>query len=524
MCRLRRPDPRRRLRRVRPSIPTVRWRPACRTGDSRHAPVVLDITPLAGSRSGQPEQKPGEAAITDTLTKDYATASASELVEALAQRRVSALELADAAIARIETRDAVLNAVVVRDFDRARETARAADAALARGERAPLLGVPMTVKEANWLQGTPTTWGMEHWKDAVPATDGIAIARLKAAGAVILGKTNVPPMLGDLQSDNPVYGRTNNPWDLTRTPGGSSGGSAAALAAGMVPLELGSDIGGSIRVPSSFCGVYGHKPSYGVVPLAGHTPPGIEGMDTALAVVGPMARTAVDLDLALGVLAGPAPEEAVAYRLTFPASRHAALGGFRVLILDHHPRAPLDNEIRAGLHGLGDRLRRVGADVEIGSDLLPDLGAMHDAYLAMLNVAITRGAPGASPPDAHTWLMFQDVQLAIRKQWAALFADFDVVLAPAHGSLAFEHNADPDMAARRIVVNGEAAAYFAHLAWAGLATFPHLPATAAPIGISSGGLPIGIQIIGPYLEDRTPIAFAGMLEREFGGFVAPPGY
>lgn len=462
--------------------------------------------------------------MSDTLTEDFADASATALVSALAARRVSALELADAAIARIEARDGAINAVVVRDFDRARETARAADAALARGERRPLLGAPMTVKEANWLEGTPTTWGMDHWKDAVMRADGLGVARLKAAGAVILGKTNVPPMLSDFQSDNPVYGRTNNPWALDRTPGGSSGGSAAALASGMVPLELGSDIGGSIRIPSSFCGVYGHKPSYGLVPLRGHTPPGIEGVDTPLAVIGPMARTTADLALALGVIAGPAPEEAVGYRLDLPPPRHARLGDFRVLILDHHPRVGLDDEIGAALHGLGDRLRGLGAEVEHGSDLLPDLGAMHDAYLAMLNVAMTRGAPNARPPSAHAWMMQQDEQLACRQAWATLFQDVDVVLAPAHASVAFPHDAGPDIAARRLMLNGEPTAYFASLAWSGLATYPCLPATAAPIGQTRDGLPIGIQIIGPYLEDRTTLAFSGLLEREFGGFRKPPGY
>ena len=294
--------------------------------------------------------------MSDTMTQDFADAPATALVEAVARGRVSALELADAAIARIEARDGAINAVVVRDFDRAREAAKAADAAIARGERGPLLGVPMTVNEANWVAGLPTSWGMEHWKDWTAPVDGIGIARLKAAGAIILGKTNVPPMLSDFQSNNPVYGRTNNPWDLTRTPGGSSGGGGAALAAGMVPLEFGSDIGGSIRIPAGFCGVYGHKPSYGVVPLRGHTPPGLDGVDIALAVIGPMARTAADLDLALGVLAGPDDSEAAAYSLAFRAPRHERLADHRVLILDQHPLAVTDDEIVGALNGLGDRL------------------------------------------------------------------------------------------------------------------------------------------------------------------------
>ncbi len=462
--------------------------------------------------------------MSDTLTQDFADASATTLVDALASGKVSALELADAAIARIEARDGAINAVVVRDFDRARDAARAADAALARGERRPLLGVPMTVKEANWVAGTPTTWGMEMWRDWKAPVDALAIARLKDAGAVILGKTNVPPMLADWQSDNPVYGRTNNPWDPARSPGGSSGGSAAALAAGYAPLEFGSDIGGSIRIPAAFCGVYGHKPSYGVIPSRGHTPPGVDGLDVPLAVIGPMARTAADLALAMDVLAGPTPEEAVGYRLDLPAPRHARLGDFRILILDRHPAAETSTVIAGALNDLGDRLEALGARVDRDSDLLPELSEAQALYGAILNTAMMRGAPGARSPSTHEWMDLLDQQLAIRRQWGRLFEGFDVVLAPALGVQAFPHDSSPDMGARRLSINGQSTRYFDQLAWPGMATLAHLPATAAPIGLSEDGLPIGIQIIGPYLEDRTTIAFAGLLEREFGGFRAPPGY
>lgn len=462
--------------------------------------------------------------MSDAISQDLADAPATTLVRALADRKVSALELADAAIARIEARDGAVNAVVYRDFDRARDAARAADAALARGERRPLLGVPMTVKEAHWVEGTPTTWGMEMWKDWRAPVDGVGIARVKAAGAVILGKTNVPPMLSDFQSDNPVYGRTNNPWDLSRTCGGSSGGSAAALAAGYVPLEFGSDIGGSIRIPSHFCGVFGHKPSYGAVPLRGHTPPGVDGPDVALAVIGPMARTAADLELALGVMAGPDVLEATGYSLAFGPPRHQRLADYRVLVLDNHPLAVTDAEIAGALNDLGDRLETLGARVDRHTDLLPDLAAAHGNFLGILNTVMTMGQPGARPPDAHAFLMMQAVQLDFRRQWARLFEGFDVILAPVHGSPAFAHDASPDMGARTLTINGEATPYFSQLAWPGIAVHGHLPATAAPLGQTAAGLPIGVQIIGPYLEDRTPIAFAGLLEREFGGFRRPPGY
>jgi len=463
--------------------------------------------------------------MSETLSRDTLDATAADLVEALAGRRVSALELADQAIARIEARDGPINAVVVRDFDRARDAARAADAALGRGERRPLLGLPMTVKESHNVAGLPTTWGFEHAKDWIAPTDSVGVARLRAAGAVILGKTNVPVSLADFQSVNPVYGRTNNPWDLTRTPGGSSGGGAAALAAGMVPLEFGSDIGGSIRNPAHFCGLYGHKPSYNLIPQRGHAPPGLgEGAGVLLAVVGPLARSAGDLGVALDVLAGPDEGEAAGYRLALPAPRHARLADHRVLVIDSHPLAGVDDEVRAGLNGLADRLSGLGAKVARSSERLPDLSATHGTYMDLLMAAMSRGQPGAQSISAHEWMALLDVQAQIRRQWAALFEAFDVVVAPVHGAPAFPHNDEPDPAKRILVLNGEPTPYFAQVAWAGLATLGNLPATAIPLGQTRAGLPFGAQVIGPYLEDRTTIAFAGLVEREFGGFRRPPGF
>ena len=293
---------------------------------------------------------------------DYRTTT--ELVGLLAARKVSAVELLERSVARIEARDKQINAVVVRDFERARDAAKAADAALARGERAPLLGVPMTVKESYNVAGLPTTWGFPAAKDFRPNDDALAVTRVKAAGAVILGKTNVPISLADWQSYNDVYGTTNNPWDLTRTPGGSSGGSAAALAAGYVSLELGSDIGGSLRVPAHYCGVFAHKPSLGLVPPRGQTPPNVPPLpfENDLAVIGPMARSAADLALALDVVAGPDEQvNAIAYRLALPPPRHDDLKGFRVLVVDTHPLIPTANSVRTALGRLAERPREVGS-------------------------------------------------------------------------------------------------------------------------------------------------------------------
>ncbi|MDE2487662.1 MAG: amidase [Alphaproteobacteria bacterium] len=460
--------------------------------------------------------------MSETLSRDLLDRSATELVAALAGREVSSVELTEAAIGRIEARDRVINAVVVRDFDRAREAARAADAALARGERKPLLGLPMTVKESHDIAGLPSTWGFELFKDYVARRDSTGVSRLKGAGAVILGKTNVPPMLSDWQSNNPIYGRTVNPWDPTRSPGGSSGGSAAALAAGMVPLEFGSDIGGSIRVPAAFCGVYGHKPSYGLVPTRGQSPMGLEGAGPPLAVVGPLARTAGDLQLALDVLAGPDELEAVGYRLDLPPPRHPALDAYRILVVDRLPGVALDDEIGSALSGLADRLTALGASVVGDVGRLPDAAASREVYMGLLQTAMTRGQPGAAPMNAHEYMTLIDRQLGVRREWAALFGDFDVVLAPVTGTVAFPHVDEADWANRVLVINGRETPYRDQLAYPSLPLLPNLPATAAPVGFTRAGLPVGIQVIGPYLEDRTTIAFAGLLEREFGGFRSPP--
>lgn len=457
------------------------------------------------------------------MSDDLLDRSAGDLVDLLAARQVGALELAEAAIGRIEARDGAINAVVVRDFDAALDAARAADTALARGERRPLLGLPMTVKESHNVQGLPTTWGSPAFAGWTAPADSVAVARLKAAGAVILGKTNVPPFLSDWQADNPIYGRTNNPWDLGRSPGGSSGGAAAALASGMVPLELGSDIGGSIRIPAAFCGVYGHKPSWELIPSRGHAPPGIDGGPPPLAVVGPMARTAADLERALDVLAGPDTDEAVGYSLSLPPARHDRLAAFRVLILDQHPAAETDDEVRAALAAAGRRLSEIGADVRRESSMLPDLGGQHAVYMEMVNTVMSRGAPGGSSLNVHGWMDLQDAQLALRRQWTTLFGQFDVVLAPAFGTAAFPH-LPGERHDRTLTINGTETPYFDQLAWPGLALLPMLPATAIPIGRTAGGLPIGAQVLGPYLEDRTPLAFARLLERELGGFTPPPAF
>lgn len=477
--------------------------------------------------------------------------TATALIAALRAREVSASALTEQAIAAIEAGDGRLNAVPVRDFDRARQAARAADAALARNAPGALLGLPMTVKESFNVAGLPTTWGLPGVAAEPAAQDAVAVARLKAAGAIILGKSNVSTMLADWQATNAVYGTTNNPWDVTRTPGGSSGGAAAALAAGYVALELGSDLGGSLRIPAHFCGVYAHKPTLDLLPRRGHAPPGVPALSVAphhdLPVVGPMARSAGDLMLALDVLAGPDDAEAVAYRLDLPPPRHAALQDYRVLVIDQHPLVPTDAEVRDAIAAMAVRLEQAGCRVAHSSPALPSLELIGSTYLRLVMAFMGGTMPepdyraararAADIPEAaadqrslsalsvvashRAWMQADFVRTALSHQWRALFRDWDVVLCPVTPAAAFPHDQQP-WDERSILVNGQPVRYGDQFHWPGIATLCGLPATALPAGLNDAGLPVGVQAIGPYLEDRTPIQFAMLAEQAFGGFRSPP--
>jgi amidase len=482
----------------------------------------------------------------------WAYRSAGELAQSLQKKQISALELTDQFIARIEVLDGDLNAVPVRDFARARETAREADAALARGERRPLLGVPVTVKESYNIAGLPTTWGMPAFKDFVAQEDALAVMRLKAAGVVILGKTNVPLVLGDWQSYNDIYGTTNNPWDKTRTPGGSSGGSSAALAAGFGPLSFGSDIGGSLRVPAHFCGVCAHKPTHGLVASRGHLPPGLPALPGAidLAVIGPMACCVDDLELALDLIAGPdQAADGRAYRLSLPPARRDKLSDFRVLFVAEHPLLPTSAAVGASLDHLLKRLVAAGVDVKRETRLLPDLAASARLYVKLLNAVMSARLPDDRHEEIRVavekipasdqsltaelargavlshreWLRADFARQGLKQQWRTLFRDFDVVICPPATTPAFRHDHSTPQEQRKLAVDGKEFPYHFQLVWAELATTCGLPATVIPIAVAEG-LPIGVQIIGPEFEDRTPLAFARLVEREFGGFTPPPGY
>jgi amidase len=483
---------------------------------------------------------------------DLAFRTATELLADLRDRKLSCRELLEHQLGRVERLNPRLNAIVTLDAERARRRADEADAALARGERwGPLHGLPMTVKDCFETAGLRTTAGAPQLADHVPTRDAVAVARLRAAGAVIFGKTNTPTLAMDWQTHNPVFGTTGNPFDLARTPGGSSGGSAAAVAAGLAPLELGSDIGGSIRWPSHCCGVFGHKPTWGLVPERGHIP-GRPGwlVEDDVNVVGPLARDAGDLALALDVLAGPAPEAARAWRLELPPPRHDHLRDYRIAAWLDDPFCAVSANVRERLEAAVAALRAEGARVDERARPEVDFAESFRLYQRLLgplfalaaDPARARGlrAAAAGLPDddprfevrmlrdaasLHVeWLEAHQAREALRARWADFFREWDAVLCPIAPVPAIPHDHRDPLTARRIQVDGRDRDYTDLWSWPALIGVALLPATAVPLGRTREGLPVGLQIVTGQLADRTGIDLARRLAGTLGGFEIPPGW
>lgn len=470
--------------------------------------------------------------------------TATEMLGALRARKISSSELVEMHLQRIAERDGVLNAIPVRTADRARDAARLADAAIARGQRGALLGLPMTLKESTQAAGLPQTAGMLPFKDHKPAVDGTLAKAVFEAGACLLGKTNIPVALGDWQADSPIYGRTNNPWDLKRTPGGSTGGGSAALAAGMTPLEIGSDIGGSIRVPGAYCGVYGHRPSETAIPREGSFPMGdLPNAAGLMGVQGPLARSATDLELLFDVIAGPCIGEDAGWKLALPESRGAQLKDFRVAVMPPMPWVKAASEMQGKVEELAKFLSQRGAKVAQAMPNL-DFEQYFRDYLTLLTVITSQGqmraereASAAAIPrgsvlsaqaegfvlDAAGYLALVQRRESARAAWRAFFKDYDVLIGPMTLDAAFEHQAG-QFNERTLRVDNETVPYAINLVYPMWAIFTGQPSTAFPAGLNRAGLPLGLQAIGPYLEDRTTLRFAQLLEREWQGFIPPPGY
>ena len=471
--------------------------------------------------------------------------TATEMLGALERGEVTSVELVEMQLARIDEVDGDLNAIVVDTPDRAREAARDADRRRADGDTAPLLGLPLTLKESTRAAGLPQSAGIPAYAGFAPDTDGIVARRVFEAGGCLLGTTNIPFALSDWQADSAVYGRTNNPWDLGRSPGGSTGGGGAALATGMTPLEIGSDIGGSIRVPAAFCGVYGHRPTETAIPRSGSLPPhDLDNPAAIMGVQGPLARSAADLELMFDVVAGPVRLEDRAWRLEVPPARHETLDGFRVAVMPDIPFATPSRAMRASVESLAGFVS--DADARVGH-AMPSFDAeqyFHD-YLATLMLITTQGlsedhrrsaaermiATGdpteiararGMTMSAADFLQLLDRREAARWAWDDFFEEWDVLVCPTAIDAAFPHT-EGRFDERTLEIDGETVPYHHMVVYPMWAIFAGQPATAFPGGLDPRGLPLGLQAIGPYLEDRTTMRFAGLVE-EWNGFVPPPAF
>lgn len=477
------------------------------------------------------------------------TTSATNLREALLARRFSASDLLEATFARIDALNPRLNAIVAQDRDAARAMAKQSDIRLANGTARALEGLPITIKDAYDVAGLPSSGGLPAYRERVPTEDAVAVARLRAAGVVIIGKSNVPIFSGDFQSYNPAHGVTNNPWSEAHSPGGSSGGAAAAVATGMSAFELGSDLGGSIRWPAHACGVFGLKTSWGLVSTWGAIPPPPERRtvrNVDLMVAGPITRASEDLDLILPVLAGPRDANLAGPALMPP--RRDTAQRLRVALWADDPFAPVDAEVSAAVREAARQLEAQGAIVDETARPSLRFSDAFEVYALLNHAVVAYGLPPKirariqaqaarfSPNDlSHQALqargarmtpgLYQQLshrRLTQKRQWARFFEGYDVLLCPPAPVAAIPHDHSPDIHARRLAVNGAPRPYLDFLLWASLATGADLPALSAPVRRSQAGLPLGVQIIAAAGEDRMAIAVGGMLEQAGLGFVAPP--
>ncbi len=474
---------------------------------------------------------------------NFLLSDATEQLAALCTGRVSAFELLLAAMKRTERLDPTINAVVARDVERAMADARAIDEARACGVAlGSLAGLPMTVKDIFDIDGLPASTGMKSLLGRT-ARDAEAVALVRAAGAVVWGQTNVPAGSSDYQTFNALYGVTRNPWNPARTPGGSSGGSAAALAAGFTALEIGADIGGSLRIPAGYCGVACHRPSWGLIPQRGiAAPPGYLA-DYDLLAVGPMARSVRDLQLLMTVLAGT------------PQASTPLLGDLRIGLWLDEPKFPIDPDVRASVAGFAARLRSEGVAVESITSPLPAM-PMLSTYMTLLLAALSGGlspaargafdllrgpakiaeALGAGPLSwahgvlgyaarHHEWLAANEARAGMKADLTSVFERSDVILAPVTPTAAFTHDHAGTQATRWLTTSdGRRIRYLEQVDWIALATVCDLPATVIPVGLTPEGLPVGVQVIGPPGADAATLATAAALEAVAGGFQAPPNF
>jgi amidase len=461
------------------------------------------------------------------LDETWATKPATDLAAAIRDREIKSRELLELYLARIDRLNPALNAVVTLAAEPALAAADEADARTARrDDLPPLHGLPVTIKDAIETAGIRSTGGAVELTDHVPTVDAPAVTRLKEAGAIVFGKTNLPRWSGDVQSFNEIFGTTNNPWDVTRIPGGSSGGPAAAVAAGLTAFELGTDIGGSVRLPSHCCGTYGLKPSYGVVPQRGYLDSvGGGTTDADINVFGPMARSAGDLELLMSVLAGPEPARQPAWRVELPASTVTSLSGARIAVWLDDPENPGERAMVDVLRRAADRIADAGAKVE---EVRPPVDPARQlelfTKLIMPAVSVSAGATAETLAGSHlAWLTNQRERAAVKDIWAEWFTRYDALLTPVMCTTAFPHQQEGDFTTRHLEIDGEARPYLSVVFWTGMFGLLEVPVAVPPVGRTAAGLPVGMQVVTPYLQDRRAVALAGLIGEVAGGYDVPPG-
>jgi amidase len=486
----------------------------------------------------------------ETTVSELAFNSATELAAKIQNKEISAVELLNYYLGRVDQHNGDLNAVVVDTREQALKDAQQADDDLAKGRvRGPLHGVPMTVKESFHIAGTASTWGNPALKDNVFNEDAEAVKKLKAAGANVFGKTNIPISLADFQSYNDVYGTTNNPYDHSRGPGGSSGGSAAALAAGLTGLEIGSDIGGSIRNPAHFCGVFGHKPTHGLLWMKGHAAAPKMRSTPDISVIGPLARSASDLRTSIDVIAGPDPIVARGYKLDLPDLSGRSLKDLHIGIWRADERAPVAKEVEDRVNKVAAALRDAGARLNEEARPAFDPSESHDIYGHLLQATMASRMPDADynslvehvstldPADQsdaakvfrgqvtsfRDWAVANEARNKLRWAWHDYFSEFDALVMPIMATPAFKHDHRP-FGERTILVDNAERPYFEQVFWAGLTGVAFLPSTVIPTGLNKDGLPIGVQIVGPEFGDLVTIGVAQELERLGFDFTPPAAY
>ncbi|MCP3937719.1 MAG: amidase [Actinomycetia bacterium] len=459
----------------------------------------------------------------------------TDTIAKLECREVSARELLDAQLERIDRLDGPVNAVVTIDAERAYEEADAVDKARVEGtENRPLAGVSITIKDALAVAGIRSTGGAAELADNVPDVDAVAVSRLRAAGANIFAKTNVPRWSGDVQTHNEMFGVTNNPWNTDHTPGGSSGGAATSVAMGFSPFEVGTDIGGSVRIPASNCGVYGHKPSYGIISTHGYLDNVEQSIvDADVNVFGPFARSIDDLELVFDLLVAPGTDMSAAWSIDLPPARAADLADFRIAAWIDDDFCPVSEGVRSVLGSLVDRIEAAGASVDRISRPRFDAANASLQGLRLISAATDISSTveewdaknDAGVALSHReWDLMHRERAHIRSLWAEFFEDFDVLLCPVAPVEPIRHTHSPlgSNFLHSVLSDHGDRPYSDLVGWTTLIGSAYLPVTVPPVGRTTDGLPVGVQVVAPFLHDRTSIAFSRAIAEVVGGYEPPP--